>query len=249
MTRCIALATLLVLAAHFPAAAQIRGRVVNGATKAPIAMATVYVTDSNGVGAEAHTSTDGDGAFTIQVLAPGRYRVRIIAIGYAPRVLPSVESGPGASGDLGTVTLTASAVQLQPMQVTGQKRDVELAPDRTIYVVRDMPTTRGGNALDVLRNVPAVDVDIDNIVSLRGNTAVVVQINGRPSPLKPAQLGNFLAQLPADMVDKVEVVPNPSAREDPEGIAGIINIVLKKKADADKKAADDAAKKKDPKRK
>ena len=109
---------------------------------------------------------------------------------------------------------------------------MQLAPDRNTYVVRDMPTTRGGTALDVLRNVPSVDVDIDNIVSLRGNTGVIVQINGRPSPMKPAQLGNFLAQLPADMVDKVEVVPNPSAREDPTGAAGIINIVLKQEADA-----------------
>jgi hypothetical protein len=129
------------------------------------------------------------------------------------------------------VSLTAVALVLQPLQITGQKQDVELAPDRNIYVVRDMPTTRGGTALDVLRNVPAVDVDIDNVVSLRGNTGVVLQINGRPSPLKPAQLGNLLAQVPADMVDKVEVIPNPSARENPEGVAGIINIVLKQNAD------------------
>jgi Outer membrane receptor for Fe3+-dicitrate len=105
-----------------------------------------------------------------------------------------------------------------------------MAPDRNTYVVRDMPTTRGGTALDVLRNVPSVDVDIDNIVSLRGNSGVIVQINGRPSPLKPAQLGNFLAQLPADMVSKVEVIPNPSARDDPTGVAGIINLMLKEDA-------------------
>jgi hypothetical protein len=94
-----------------------------------------------------------------------------------------------------------------------------------------MPTTRGGTALDVLRNVPSVDVDIENIVSLRGNTDVVIQINGRPSPMKPAQLGNFLSQLPADVVDKVEVVTNPSARDNPEG-TGIINIVLKEKPES-----------------
>ncbi len=243
MPRSIALATMMLLAASSPAAAQgtaatsgeIRGRVVNAATKTPIGMATVYVADSGAAGVAAHTSTDVDGGFRVPGLPPGRYRVRIIAIGYAPRVVPSIEIGASsASVDVGTVTLTASALQLQPMVVTGQKRDVELAPDRNIYVVRDMPTTRGGTALDVLRNVPAVDVDIDNVVSLRGNSAVVVQIDGRPSPLKPAQLGNFLAQLPAAMVDKVEVVPNPSAREDPEGVAGIINIVLKKKADADR---------------
>ena len=109
---------------------------------------------------------------------------------------------------------------------------MQLAPDRNTYVVRDMPTTKGGNALDVLRNVPAVDVDIDNIVSLRGNSGVTVQINGRPSPMKPDQLGNFLSQLPAEMVDKVEIIPNPSARDDPTGVAGIINIVLKQETDA-----------------
>jgi hypothetical protein len=230
--RCVALATLIFLAVPSLAAAQgipatsgeIRGRVINAATKAPISTAKV----STGA---VQTSTDADGGFRIPGLQPGSYRVRILALGYTPRELV-VEIGPAApSVDVGTVPLTAAVVVLQPLQVTGQKQDVELAPDRNIYVVRDMPTTRGGTALDVLRNVPAVDVDIDNVVSLRGNTGVVLQINGRPSPLKPAQLGNFLAQVPADMVDKVEVVPNPSARENPEGVAGIINIVLKQNAD------------------
>src|SRR6267143_282104 len=230
--RCVALATGIALAACSIAAAQgipstageIRGRVINAATKAPISTAKVAA-------ATAQTTTDVDGNFRMQGLQPGRYSLRIIALGYTPREL-AVTIGPASpSVDVGTVTLTAAVVVLQPLQVTGQRQDVELAPDRNIYVVRDMPTTRGGTALDVLRNVPAVDVDIDNVVSLRGNTGVVLQINGRPSPLKPAQLGNFLAQLPADMVDKVEVVPNPSARENPEGVAGIINIVLKEHAD------------------
>jgi hypothetical protein len=222
----IALAvSCLVMAQGIPATSgEIRGHVVNAATQAPIGMARV-------VAGTVQTSTDADGGFRISGLQPGRYRVRILAVGYTPREV-AVEIGPASpSVDVGTVTLTAAVVVLQPLQVTGQKQDIELAPDRNIYVVRDMPTTRGGTALDVLRNVPAVDVDIDNIVSLRGNTGVVLQINGRPSPLKPAQLGNFLAQVPADMVDKVEVIPNPSARENPEGDAGIINIVLKQTPD------------------
>jgi outer membrane receptor for ferrienterochelin and colicin len=226
--------------AYTPAAAQgtpaaggeIRGRVVNAANKTPIGSATVEVSDS-GAASAASTSTGADGGFRVQGLPPGRYRVRILAIGYTPRELPSIEIGASSpSVDVGTVTLTPSPVELRPVQVTGQKQDVQLAPDRTTYVVRDLPTTRSGTALDVLRTVPAVDVDIDNVVSLRGNSDVVVQINGRPSPMKGAQLGDFLAQLPADLVDKVEVVPNPSARENPEGVAGIINIVLKRRADA-----------------
>src|SRR5262249_30525269 len=97
----------------------------------------------------------------------------------------------------------------------------------------DMPTTKGGTALDVLRNVPSVDVDIDSNISLRGNTSVVIQINGRPSALKGSQLGNFLDQLSADAIDHVEIISNPSAREDADGVAGIINVVLRQKPDAE----------------
>jgi hypothetical protein len=245
LVRSVALATLIVLAASSATAAQstpvttsIRGRVLDAASKTPISGATISVTDSGAAAAAAGTSTDGDGDFRVEGLRPGRYRVRIVAIGYTPRQLPPIDIGSSSAIiDVGAVTLTASPLQLQPKVVTGQQQDVQLAPDRNTYVVRDMPTTRGGTALDVLRNVPAVDVDIDNVVSLRGNSGVIVQINGRPSPLKPAQLGNFLAQLPADMVDKVEVIPNPSARESPEGVAGIINIMLKKRADADRSGA------------
>jgi outer membrane cobalamin receptor len=211
---------------------EIHGRVVNAAGNIPIGTATVDVTSSVAGSPALHASPSADGNFHIQNLAPGRYRVRVRALGYAARDLAAVEIGSTSlSVDVGTVTLTSVAIKLQSQVITGQRQEVRLAPDRNTYVVGDMPTNKGGTALDVLRNVPSVDVDIDNVVSLRGNTGVIVQINGRPSPLKPAQLGNFLAQLSADMVDKVEVIPNPSARDDPEGVAGIINIVLKQKTD------------------
>src|SRR5467141_2479975 len=135
--RCVALATAIVLAVSFRAASQgipatrgeIRGRVINAATKAPISLAKVAT-------AGAQTSTDVDGSFLIQGLQPGGYRIRIPALGYTPREL-AVEIGPASpSVDVGTVTLTAAAVVLQPLQVTGQKQDVELAPDRNIYVVQ-----------------------------------------------------------------------------------------------------------------
>ena len=238
LTRC--LPTILVLCATSTAAAQvaapapgeIRGRVVAAANQAPINLATVVVSASGTTAPVARTAAGADGSFQVGGLRPGRYRVRILAIGYAAKDVP-VSLGSGATGaDLGTVTLTTVAVELQALQVTGKQQDVQLAPDRSTYVVRDMPTTRGGTALDVLRNVPSVDVDIDNIISLRGNSGVIVQLNGRPSPMKPQQLGNFLAQLPAAIVDKIEVVPNPSAKEDPTGTAGISNIILKQDADA-----------------
>ena len=241
-TRTVAIAALTTFAALRSAPAQkttpvakgeLRGRVLNAASRTPIAGANVEITIAPDSVPVARASSEADGTFHVEGLRPARYRVRIRALGYAPRVVPSAVIGAGNTGlDLGVLTLTASALEMEALVVTGLKHDVQLTPDRNTYVVRDMPTTSGGSALDVLRNVPAVDVDIDNIVSLRGNSGVVVQINGRPSPMKPAQLGNFLAQLPANMVDKVEVIPNPSARDDPEGVAGIINIVMKKEVNA-----------------
>ncbi|MEO8562267.1 MAG: TonB-dependent receptor [bacterium] len=211
---------------------EIKGRVVNGASMVPVSAATVDVGVSGGTGSVARAAAEPNGSFRVRGLQPGRYRVRVRALGYALRDLPFTLAAGAPGVDVGDVVLKAVAVEMQRVVVTETQRDVQLAPDRNTYVVKDMPTTRGGNALDVLRNVPSVDVDIDNVVSLRGNSGVVVQINGRPSPMKPAQLGNFLAQLPADMVEKVEVVPNPSARDDPEGVAGIINVVLRKETDA-----------------
>jgi outer membrane cobalamin receptor len=212
------------------AAGELRGRVVDAARHSPITSATVDVLFTTGA-AVAHTTVSADGVFRLRDLRAGQYRVRVRALGFAPRELPAA-IGASSGVDLGAIALTAVAVEMQRVVVQERQRDVQLAPDRNTYVVHDMPTTRGGNALDVLKNVPSVDVDIDNVVSLRGNSGVVVQINGRKSPMKPAQLGNFLAQLPADMVEKVEVIPNPSARDDPEGVAGIINIVLRKETDA-----------------
>ena len=236
-TRTVALATLMVLMARSPAAAQnrgeIRGRVVETANQTPIGLANVTATVAGMTVPVASASTDTAGNFRLAGLRPGRYRVRIRAMGYTPLVLPAVEV-PATShlADLGTLALAAAPIELVAIEATVDQADVQLAPDRNTFVVRDLPSTRGGTALDVLRNVPAVDVDIDNVVSLRGNAGVIVQINGRASLLKPDQLGNFLAQLPSDMVDKVQVVPNPSARENPEGDAGIINIVLKRRVDA-----------------
>jgi outer membrane cobalamin receptor len=231
------IATVIACAIPSPADAQgtntgeIRGRVINAASKAPIAGATADVSLPSSSVALGRAVSGTDGVFHIQSLKPGRYHVRVRGLGYTPWDSATVNVG-SSSVDVGTVALTAIPLDLQSIAVTEKRQDVQLAPDRNTYVVRDMPTAKGGNALDVLRTVPAVDVDIDNVVSLRGNSGVTIQINGRPSPLKPAQLGDYLAQLPADMVDKVEVIPNPSAKDDPTGVAGIINIVMKEEVDA-----------------
>lgn len=210
---------------------EITGRVVNALDHSPVRGAVVEVIPLPAGAAVARVDTHADGSFTIAGVRPARYRLRVRALGYTPRSV-TIDVAAHSTVDVGAIALTTAPLRLQAQVITGQQRQIQLEPDRDTYDVRDMPTTRGGSVIDVLRNVPSVDVDIDNTISLRGNTGVVVQINGRKSPLQPAQLGDFLAQLPADMVAKVEVVPNPSARDDPEGQAGIINIVLKQHVEA-----------------
>ncbi len=210
---------------------EVHGRIVSASGGVALPSASVQLigaTDTNSV-ARAAVRTDGTFSLTS---AFGAYRLLTRALGFAPRTLAVTLTAARPSIDAGTIAVNAAATELTRLKIVDQaQRQVELAPDRNTYTVRDMPTTRGGSVIDVLRTVPAVDVDIDNMVSLRGDAGVIVQINGRPSPMKPAQLGNFLAQLPAAMVEKVEIIPNPSARDNPEGSAGIINIVLKKKVD------------------
>ena len=176
--------------------------------------------------------TDESGRFVVPGVMPGEYYARIAYIGYEVKVVDGIRVSPAAPrADLGVIALVTSAVELEGITVESERSAVQLAVDRTIYNASEMPAAAGGNATDVLRNVPAVEVDIDGNVSLRGNSNVAIQINGRPAPMRGQALTNFLQQLPAGMVQRVEVVPNPSAAHDPEGMGGIINIVLEQNAD------------------
>jgi outer membrane receptor protein involved in Fe transport len=209
--------------------------VVAAAGGRPVAGAYV-VARRQGPGADtavvASARADTAGGFQLRGLRPGTYTVRVRALSYAPVVRRDVAvAAGGAPVDLGRFELAAVAAQLGEARVLGERDATELAPDRNAFNTRDLPAAAGGTAVDVLRNVPAVEVDGDNNVSLRGNQNVVVQINGRPSPLRGQQLGNFLAQLPANAVAKVEVATNPSAKNDPDGASGVINIVLAQRTD------------------
>ncbi|HET6231496.1 MAG TPA: TonB-dependent receptor [Longimicrobiaceae bacterium] len=209
----------------------IRGTVVDATTGRPVASASIAVRSARDSSLVTGAVTRPDGSFRIEGVRPGRYYVRVSSLGYTSALRSDVAVAPDApQADLGTVRLAAGAVQLQAITATGERAAVSLAPDRNTYQARDIAAT-GGTASDVLRNVPSIEVDGDGKVSLRGDPNVAVQINGRAAPMSGDQLANFLKQLPASSVDKVEVIPNPSAKYDPDGMAGIVNIVLKQNAD------------------
>ncbi len=209
---------------------EIRGVIVDADAKAPIARASVAVrTKADGAlvtGAIAGT----DGSFRIQGLRPGAYTVRVTYIGYGPKVQDVTIAPDAPRVEIGSVGLSKVAVALQGVEVTAERDAVTIEPDRNTYRSKDVAPT-ANNASEVLDNVPSVSVDGEGKISLRGNENVAVQINGRPAPIRGTQLAAYLKQIPANILDRVEVIPNPSAKYDPEGMAGIINIVLKANVD------------------
>jgi ferric enterobactin receptor len=208
---------------------EVRGTVLDE-TGAPLAGASVAVRSKSDSALVAGAIAGANGAFRIQGLRAGAYRLRVTFLGFRPVVheLTIADASPRVT--LPGFRLSRVAVRLEGMQVTSERATVTIEPDRNSYRAKDVAPA-AGNASEVLDAVPSVQVDGDGKVSLRGNENVAVHINGRPSPLRGTQLGAYLKALPANVVERVEVVPNPSAKHDPEGMAGIINIVLKQNAD------------------
>jgi outer membrane receptor protein involved in Fe transport len=212
--------------------AQLRGAVLDAASGRPVSQASITVRSRADSAVAGGAVTRADGSFRVEGLRPGRYYLRVSHLGHAPVNTADITIAPGAtSAEVPTVRLAVSAVQLEGITATAERSAVQMSADRNTYSTKDMPSAAGGNSTDVLRNVPSVEVDQDGRVSLRGNQNVAVQINGRAAPMRGDQLGQFLQQLPANMVDRVEVIPNPSAKYDPEGMSGIVNIVLKGNAE------------------
>ena len=197
----------------------------------PLASVSVTASQAGDSAVVASGVSGANGRFTLRELAPGSYTVRASLLGHTPAVREEVEVGTGAEAvDLGQIVLTADAVALEGVTVEGRRAAIASAPDRTVYLTRDMPVVEGGTATDAMRNVPELEVDIEGRVSHRGS-GVQIHLNGRPAPMQGEALQAFLAQLPANRIERIEVIPNPSARYEAEGQGGIVNIVLREGVD------------------
>ncbi|MCT4205755.1 TonB-dependent receptor [Elizabethkingia anophelis] len=179
--------------------------------------------------------TDDKGAFSLN-LTPGTYIIEIDAPGFKKTSVEKTVSAPGSLGAIQIVALQGQAAidsktqNIQGVTITAQStKPYKVELDKKTYDVKSDLTSIGGNLQDVLTNVPSVSVDPDGTVSMRGSSNVRFLVNGKPSALLGIDAGaNALQAIPADQIDRIEVVTNPSAKYDASGTAGILNIILKK---------------------
>lgn len=178
------------------------------------------------------TVSGKDGNFIIQGISFGKYFLKASYIGYSTKTLDSLKINPRTMDlDLGKILLEESSIELGNVVVTGDKQMIINNLDKKVINVDKDLTSTGGTAIDVVQNIPSVNVDIDGNVSFRGNQNLTILIDGKPSALLGLSNSDILASLPASSIESVELVTNPSARYDPDGTAGILNFILKKKLD------------------
>ena len=203
----------------------LKGLVVDKETGQPLEYATISLSNLKFPKRIQGGITNIEGNFNIEVF-PGKYNIEIEYISF----IKYVQKGLLVKGqlDLGLIELEIEVNALNEVEVRGERTEVEIRLDKKIYNVGKDITVRGGSVADVLDNIPSVSVDVDGAVALRGNSNVRILINGKPSGLVGISGPQGLRQLPAESIEKVEVVTSPSARYDAEGTAGILNIILKK---------------------
>ncbi|MGC3944017.1 MAG: carboxypeptidase regulatory-like domain-containing protein [Chryseolinea sp.] len=230
-TRSLIAALLLffiVLSVHGQGKFHLTGKVLDSLNQAPLAFATVRVIDAENNALVNGAITKEDGSFSIDLQA-GRYLTEIDFMGYqSVRSKPFSLSRDHDEHNIGDVLLSSSSKTLDEVVIQAEKSSMELSLDKRIFNVGQDLANRGGTATDILMNVPSVSVDPEGGVRLRGSDNVRILIDGKPSGLVSFKGGSGLQQLQASMIERVEVITNPSARYEAEGMAGIINIVLKK---------------------
>jgi outer membrane receptor protein involved in Fe transport len=218
--------TSLINFAQQPAPSQkvkVSGKVIEKVSKQPLEYATITFMNAKNPKALAGGITNAKGEYSIDV-TPGIYDVKIEFISFKPTEIK--QKSIQGNIDLGTTALAEDANQLNEVVVRAEKSTVEIKLDKKVYNVGQDMMVKGGTVSDVLDNVPSVSVDTEGNVSLRGSDNIRILIDGRPS--NAINIAEALRQIPADAIDKVEVITNPSARYDAEGGSGLINIILKK---------------------
>ena len=204
----------------------VMGKLVD-AQNNPVAYATVTLLRADSSVANGDLSKD-DGSFNIQPVPLGSYRLRIESIGVQSKMVAVEVTAATPNKNMGNIKMAQTENTLKTVSVVGEKPIMEMKVDKKVFNVEKNTTTAGGSATDVLQNVPAVSVDADGNVSLRGKDNVTILIDGKPATLLGSDVTSALQSLSASSIESVEVITNPSAKYDAQGTTGILNIITKK---------------------
>lgn len=205
----------------------IKGKVIDSVSKEVLDYVNASVKKRGETGLVKGTVTDQTGSFSIDNLSDGSYTITLSYIGYKTYEKDFSITQSVKSINLKTIPLEEDSKVLGEVQVVGQKSQMKFEIDKKVFNVDQNISSTGGSASDVLTNIPSVEVDNEGEVSLRGSSNVTIWINGKASGLSADNRAQILEQMPAESIDKIEVITNPSSKYSPEGTAGIINIVLK----------------------
>jgi len=209
----------------------ITGVVVDSLTQQPIELANINLKSYEDSNYYNGTATDQDGKFILKDILPGNYFISISVVGYENKLINDfLLSSEVKEVTLPKIELNKKSIELDEIETVGQKPDVEYHLDKKVINVEKSIYATSGNALEVLQNQPSVQTDSEGNIKLRGSTNFNLQVNGRPSVLSGS---DGLRQIPANLISKIEIITNPSAKYEAEGSAGIINIITKQVTQSD----------------
>ena len=173
-------------------------------------------------------TTDETGAFRIPNVIEGTYYLEATSIGYTPFIISDLETVADQNIALGSLIMESSSIELETAVVTAQRAIVEVKPDRTVFNVQGTINSVGDDALSLLRKAPGVLVDNNDNISVLSRSGVLIYVDGKRLPLTGEDLSNYLKNLPAEQIDRIDIITNPGSRYEAEGNAGIIDIRMKK---------------------
>jgi outer membrane receptor protein involved in Fe transport len=208
---------------------EISGKITDAVTHTGLEYATVSLIRLRDSSVVSGMITDSTGIFHLKELPFGKYRLRVNYVGYKNYSNDSILITPRRPVlELGEVMLNSNETVMQTVEIEGTKSMIQITPEKKIYNVSQMGVTQGGTAQDVLEQLPSITTDEDGKASMRGNGNLIILIDGKPSNLTGGSRSAVLDQIPANLIDRIEVITNPSARYDADGTSGIINVILKK---------------------
>ncbi len=203
-------------------------RVLDESNSEPIIGATVSLMKKGTSTPVFGKQSNEQGLAKLEAVAVGNYDLKISFLGFLDFIKTDVNIAHNKTVDIGDVLLMESGQQINEVVVQGKVPEMQLGIDKKIFDVSQSLVSVGGTASDLLGNVPTLQVDQDGSISLRGSSSVRILIDGKESAMAGSDISKLLQSLPADIVSKVEIITNPSAKYDAEGQSGIINIILKK---------------------